>query len=135
MTAVVDANAGIEVGLNRSRSKDITSLLRRFDQILTPSLYYAEITNALWKYLRSNRIGSDTAKQGLRIASELIDQYIDIQKYLDEVLTESVRLDHPVYDIFYLVLARRTDSTIITLDKRFRSLIAEEGLDIFPDAR
>ena len=82
MTAVVDANAGIEVGLNRSRSKDITCLLRRFDQILTPSLYYAEITNALWKYLRSNRIGSDTAKQGLRIASELIDQYIDIQKVL-----------------------------------------------------
>ena len=79
--------------------------------------------------------GIDTAKQGLRIASELIDQYIDIQRYLDEVLTESVRLDHPVYDIFYLVLARRTDLTIITLDKRFRSLIAEEGLDIFPDAR
>ena len=135
MTAVVDANAGIEVGLNRSRSKDITSLLGLFDQILTPSLYYAEITNALWKYLRSNQIGSDTARQGLRIASGLIDEYIDIQNDLDEVLTESVRLDHSVYDIFYLVLARRTDSTIITLDKRFRSLIAGEGLDIFPDVQ
>ena len=131
MTAVLDASAGIEVVLNRSRSDEIASILEVAKKIYVPGLYKAEITNTLWKYLRAGQIQKDGAKEALRIALGLVDEYVDIEEFTDEVLSESVRLDHPSYDIFYLVLARRTSSTLITLDKRFKRLASNEGVDTF----
>jgi predicted nucleic acid-binding protein len=130
VTVVLDASAGIEVVLNRSRSNEIASILESSKRVYTPGLYKAEVTNALWKYLRFGQIKKEEAKEALRIALGLIDEYINIQDYTDEVLSESVRLNHSAYDIFYLVLARRTGSTLITLDKKFRSLASGEGLDV-----
>jgi predicted nucleic acid-binding protein len=129
VTVVLDASAGIEVVLNRSRSNEIASVLESSKRVYAPGLYKAEVTNVLWKYLRSGQITKEDAKAALQISLGLIDEYIDIQDFTDEVLSESVRLNHSAYDIFYLVLARRTDFTLITLDRKFRSLASGEGLD------
>ena len=129
MTVVPDASAGIEVVLNRSRSNEIASILESSKRVYAPGLYKAEVTNALWKYLRSGQIKKEDAKEALRIALGIIDEFINIQDYTDEVLSESVRLNHSAYDIFYLVLARRTDSTLITLDRKFCYLASGEGID------
>ena len=129
MTIVLDASAGLELALNRSRSNEIASLLETSKRVYAPNFYKAELTNALWKYLRSGQMKKVDAKEALRIGLGLIDEYLDILDYTDEVLSESVRLDHSAYDVFYLVAARRTDSTLITFDRKFRSLAAREGLD------
>jgi predicted nucleic acid-binding protein len=129
VTVVLDAGAGIEVVLNRSRSDEIASVLDSSTRVYAPSLYTAEVTNALWKYLRSGQVGKEDAKEALRIALGLIDEFPNLQDCTDEVLSESVRLNHSAYDIFYLVLARRTDSTLITLDRKLLSLASGEGLD------
>ena len=130
MTAVLDASAGIEVALNRTRSDEIAAVLEASKQVFAPGLYVAEVTNVLWKYLRIKQIKKNEGKEALRIVSGLIDEFVDIQEFTDEVLSESVRLDHSAYDIFYLALARRTGSTLITLDKKFRQLALQEGLDV-----
>jgi len=130
VTIVLDASAAIEVVLNRSRSDDISTVLESAQRVYAPGLYKAEITNALWKYLRSGQITKEEAKEALRIALGLIDEYINIQNYTDEVLNESVRFNHPAYDIFYLVAARRTGSLLISLDKTINRLASQEGIDI-----
>ena len=58
-----------------------------------------------------------------------MDEIIPIRSLMREVVSESVRLGHPVYDIFYFVLARRLGATLFTLDKRLIKLCEQEGVD------
>ena len=42
---------------------------------------------------------------------------------------ESVRLGHSSYDLFYVVLARRTGATLFTLDKKLQDLSLSLGVN------
>lgn len=42
---------------------------------------------------------------------------------------ESLRLGHSSYDLFYLVLARRTGATLFTLDKKMQELALDAGIN------
>jgi len=95
-------------------------------------LYKAEITNALWKYLKAGLINKETAHEAAHLAMSLVDEYSDPAVYTHEVLNDSFRLNHSSYDMFYLALSRRTGSTLLSFDKKLNSLASREGLDILP---
>ena len=59
---------------------------------------------------------------------ELVDDYRDISENIEESLHEGVRLNHPVYDLLYLTLARRNSATLLTQDKRLSNLAKKIGL-------
>ncbi|RKX84528.1 MAG: hypothetical protein DRP70_13110 [Spirochaetes bacterium] len=130
MTTVLDASAGIEVVLNRSRAVEIVKVLEVSNKVFSPELYKAEVTNALWKYLKAGQINKDKAISALVLAMSLVDVYADPAEYSSEVLLESLRLNHSSYDMFYLVLTRRSGSTLLSLDKKLNAAAAREGLDI-----
>ena len=48
---------------------------------------------------------------------------------LREALIEAIRLDHPVYDLLYLVLARREGATLFTLDQKLQNLCLDNGVN------
>ncbi len=130
MTSVLDASAGIEVVLNRSRAVDIVEKLEVSRNVYSPELYKAEVTNALWQYLKAGKISKDKAVSALALAIGLVDVYADPAEYSTEVLLESLRLNHSSYDMFYLVLTRRRSSTLLSLDKKLNAAADREGLDI-----
>ncbi len=130
MTSVLDASAGIEVVLNRSRAVEIVKVLEVSNKVFSPVLYKAEVTNALWQYLKAGQINKDKAISALVLAMSLVDVYADPAEYSSEVLLESLRLNHSSYDMFYLVLTRRSGSTLLSLDKKLNAAAAREGLDI-----
>ena len=132
MTSVLDASAGIEVVLNRSRSIEISSVLEVSRKVYSTDLYKAEVTNSLWKYLRAGQISKNDAADALRLALDLVDEFSDSADFANEVLNESVRMNHSTYDIFYLVLARRTSSTLLTLDKKLSGIASRERIDTVP---
>ena len=59
----------------------------------------------------------------------LIDEFVPIKDLMDEAFRESLRLDHPTYDMLYFVLARRTAGTLFTLDKGLINLCADHGVN------
>ncbi len=132
MTSVLDAGAGIEIVLNRSRSIEISSVLEVSRKVYSTDLYKAEVTDTLWKYLCAGQISKNDAADALRLALDLVDEFSDSADFANEVLNESVRMNHSTYDIFYLVLARRTSSTLLTLDKKLSGIASREGIDIIP---
>ena len=132
MTSVLDASAGIEVVLNRSRSNEISSVLEVSRKVYSTDLYKAEVTNSLWKYLRAGQISKNDAADALRLALDLVDEFSDSADFANEVLNESLRMDHSTYDIFYMTLARRTSSTLLTLDKKLSGIASRVGIDIIP---
>ena len=132
MTSVLDASAGIEVVLNRSRSNEISSVLEVSRNVYYTDLYKSEVTNSLWKYLRAGQISKNDAADALRLALDLVDEFSDSADFANEVLNESVRMNHSTSDIFYLVLARRTSSTLLTLDKKLSGIASRERIDTVP---
>ena len=65
----------------------------------------------------------------MNLCEALIDEFTDISNYKDEVLLESIRLNHSAYDLIYLVLARRHGARLITLDKKLRELCIKCGIE------
>jgi predicted nucleic acid-binding protein len=48
-----------------------------------------------------------------------------------EALRESIKNDHPAYDMFYAVLARRNDSTLVSNDNELLKSCKVMKIDIF----
>ncbi len=107
MIVVLDASAGIEIGLGRDGSRKYEDSLEQASKVITSDLYKAEVTNVLWKYVKAKLLPKDVALQRLQYCIHLIDEYIDITENNQESLIESIRIDHSVYDVLYLTIARR----------------------------
>ena len=75
------------------------------------------------------------AQVRLSEAISLIDEIHPSDDLVVEAFNEAVRLNHSAYDMLYLVLARRTGSTLFTLDKELQEACLETGVDCVTSTR
>ncbi len=134
MIVVLDANAGIEVSLDRAKADSIRNFLDQADRVITSELYKAETTNVMFKYVRSALLNQDQAIEKLNYCDSLVDEFIDIANTKEETLLESIRTGHSSYDLFYLTVARRFGARLLTLDKKLNDLANSWGLETGTDA-
>jgi len=130
MIYVLDASVGIEIALNKGRAEFFISELSKASRIITSDLYKAETANVLWKYYKAGFLSKEEALKTLGYCENIIDDFIDLSSNSEESLVESMRLDHPAYDFFYLTLARRRGGVLVTLDKKLKQLAGENGVEI-----
>lgn len=95
--------------------------------VAAPSLHASEVANALWKYVKAGNLDAETALERLEESINLIDAFTPDWELTTEALTEAVRFKHPVYDLLYAVLARRTGCPVLTMDERLRTLLGQMG--------
>ena len=69
-----------------------------------------------------------------RSVEALVDCFHDDASLAKEALSESIRYRHPAYDMFYLVLARRTGATLFTLDKKMWALARDMHVNCIEEA-
>lgn len=81
------------------------------------------------KYVRGGYLTAAEALDCGRDAISLVDDMRDDEDLWAEALTESVRLGHSSYDLFYLVLARREGATLFTIDRKLQDLCARNGVN------
>lgn len=129
MTVVLDASAGIEIGLGRDNSQIYKESLEQASKVISSDLYKAEVTNVLWKYVKAKFLTKDVALQRLQYCLNLVDEYLDISDNNQESLIESIRIDHSVYDVLYLTIARRNGAILITQDKKLKDIAREQGIE------
>ncbi len=129
MTGVLDANAGIEIILNRPKAVHFKEFINQCKKTISSDLYKAEVANTLWKYINGGYLSKDKAIELLQLAQNLVDEYYEIDKNNSEALIESVRVKHSVYDMLYLTLARREGAILLTLDKKLLILAKKNGIE------
>lgn len=118
MTIVLDASAAIEIALNLENAKIFKDLINESSLVLAPNFYPVEITNVFWKYCKFGNLVEEKCKIGINCCIDLIDDFIDIKHMCGEVFTQSKLNQHPAYDMFYLVLARRESAILLSKDKK-----------------
>ena len=130
MIVVLDANAALEIALNREQAKEFKELLRQSDVVIAPDIFPSEITNSLWKYARFAQVSGEKCEQALDYCMDLIDDLIETRSICREVFAESIKRKHPAYDIFYLVLARRNNASILSRDKKMKRLATDMQVEV-----
>lgn len=130
MIIVLDASAGIEIALSRERAELYGNKIEKASKVITSELYKAETANVLWKYNISGLLSKEEVQKRLKYCDELIDEYIDISENNEEALNEGIRMRHSVYDLLYLVIARRNGAILLTQDKKLQKIARETGVEI-----
>ena len=122
MIIVLDASAAIEIALNKESGNSFRELLLNSDLVIAPDTFPSEITNVFWKYAYHSNMEKDKCEKGIDYCLDLVDDYIDTKSICREVFLESINNEHSSYDIFYLVVARRHNASLITKDKKMISI-------------
>jgi predicted nucleic acid-binding protein len=116
MIAVLDVSAAIEILLKKEKNKLFTTMYKDASWVIAPDLYIPEISNVLWEYFRANIITHAECGHYADDGLNMIDDFFDAKQLWKEALGEGIKNNHSIYDMFYAVLARRNDATLITND-------------------
>jgi predicted nucleic acid-binding protein len=117
--AVLDASAAVRLVLNGEHASHLAAKLEDVAIVTAPDLFCSEVANALWKYVRAGEFDLDLALSRLEQCMGLVDDLIPERMLAPEALVAAARHQHPVYDMMYAVLARRSGATVITTDRTF----------------
>ncbi|WP_307973904.1 type II toxin-antitoxin system VapC family toxin [uncultured Parolsenella sp.] len=126
---VLDACAAVEMSRETETGRKLSSFLYSGERVTAPEYFPAEVGSALSKYVRANLMTPEEAKGRLRSSVALVDDFVPTAGLYEEAFSESLRLEQPIYDLLYLVLARRRSCALFTCDKRLRGLCRRTGVD------
>ncbi len=130
MTVVLDASAALEIFLNKQDTDKFNKIIAQDDLILAPDTFPSEITNVLWKYANYSDFDFEKCETGISYCIELIDDFVDTKEICHEVFAESIKSKHSSYDIFYLIVARRNNSTLLSKDKKLIQIAKSLGINV-----
>ncbi len=114
---VVDASVAVLWSLDQ-RGSDRAAALSGESGLIAPSLIVAEIGNAVWKAVRRGDLPSEQAMTAVEIALGPLQELKPAEELRGRALELAIDLNHPIYDCFYLALAEREGSELITADAR-----------------
>jgi predicted nucleic acid-binding protein len=130
MTAVLDVSAAIEILLQKEKKELFNATYEKASWVIAPDLYIAEISNVLWKYYKSGLISHIECIQYVEDGIELIDDYFPSKELWKEALGEGIKNIHSIYDMYYAVLARRNDATLITNDSKLSLICNKLNIEV-----
>jgi predicted nucleic acid-binding protein len=122
MIVVLDVSAAAEILLHRAEAARLGRCVEEAEWVLAPALYTAELCNVFWKYHEFHSLSRETSEQAITQGMALPDTFSDDRELQREAFAMACLCRRPVYDMFYLVLARRHSASLLTMDKSLRAL-------------
>lgn len=125
---VLDASAACDMARKTEEGMAFRALMLSDEKVISCDLFRAEVVSVFRKLCRQELVTAEKAQNFLMETVALVDEYYPIEELQEEVLAESIRLNHSSYDMFYFVLARRFAATLFTLDRKLIKLCEDQGV-------
>lgn len=125
---VLDSSAACDMVRKTEEGMAFRALMLSEEKVISCELLRAEVVSIFRKLCRHGLIPIEKVQSFLTESTALVNEYYSIQELQEEVLSESIRLDHSSYDMFYFVLARRFGATLFTLDRKLIRHCEEQGV-------
>ncbi len=132
---VLDTSAAVEIVKNSIDGRSLQGLMAPEETCIAPTFFRIEMASAVRNQVIRKEINSRNAVDFYNNGLALMDMLWPTEDLLPETLTEALRLNHPVYDIAYLVLARRLDATVFSFDRRLNELCDACGVQRIHDLK
>jgi len=127
--AVVDACVVMKLYFKEKHSAEAEWLFQQDTSLLAPNIIWPECANVIWK---QHRRGDLSQKNVAAIAQEMLNLPLRIHDSADlvqDALKVAMQYDRTAYDSLYVALAIKTDSTMVTADKRLVNSLAGSPLE------
>jgi len=131
MIVVLDVSAAIEIILKKDKKELYDSHYKTSNWVIAPDLFISEISNAFWKYYKAEILKHEECAQYIEDGLAMIDDFMEVKDLWKEAFAESIKNKHPVYDMFYAVLSRRNDATLLTNDRALSEICSKIGVSFF----
>jgi len=128
MIAVLDTSAAVDLIIRPSDNKEESDILVEAKWVLAPTLYISEVSNVFWKYHNFQNLPQAKAEEGIELALKLPDSFADDRELYIEAFSMACITKHSVYDMMYLVLARRNNAVLITKDRRLKTIASNHDV-------
>ena len=130
MSLIVDASVAVRWYLPEPGAKEAERVLLSEMPLLAPELIIAEIGNAIWKRVRRGEVSERDAVDIVGRAMTAFTRLTPLSELAVSAMALAAKLDHPVYDCFYLALAARENAPLITADKKVHGLRDRAGVAV-----
>ena len=128
MIVVMDTSIGAEIVMQRKQAGFWAGHLQHAEWVIAPSLYIAEITNVFWKYHTFQDVPADICETCIENALILPDDYAAESDLYREAFALACNTQMTVYDMFFLVLARRHDAALATMDRKLKNTAENQSV-------
>jgi len=118
VTLIIDASVALKWFMEEQGSNIARSILDQDESLAAPDLIIVETCNGAWKAARQQLMTAAQADTMAQQLPRLFDALHPAAPLASTALAIARRLDHPVYDCFYLALAVAREATMVTADKR-----------------
>ena len=130
MTVVLDVSGVMEILLQKEKADKYHKVLQESTLVIAPDLYVSELVNTFWKYEVNRILSGDECLQSVQQGIKLIDKFVNGMEIWEEAFSEGVKNRHSVYDMFYMVAARRNNGTLITNDSVLAAICKKNHIQI-----
>ena len=121
MIVVIDVSGVMEIILQKEKAEIFDNILEKSTVVIAPDLYVSELTNTLWKYYTNKIYNENECIEYIQEGIGYIDKFFESKEIWQEALSEGINNKHSIYDMFYMVTARRNNGILLTND----SVLAE----------
>ncbi|MCL2881064.1 MAG: type II toxin-antitoxin system VapC family toxin [Treponema sp.] len=130
MTAVLDVCGAMEIILQKGKAEKFAAVLQEASLVIAPDLYIPELTNTLWKYNTAKVLTETDCIQYIQDGINYIDKFITSAELWQEAFAEAIHCKHPVYDMLFMITARRNRGVLITCDSVLASLCKKNNVQV-----
>lgn len=125
---IVDASVAAKWVIDEVHTDCALRVLDEHD-VAAPSLIYAEVASALVKAVKREEMSAEEAsfKMVALVRAEL--ETVPDEHLCARAISLAARLDHSVYDCFYLALAAAEEVPLVTADRKLLSIARSGRLD------
>jgi predicted nucleic acid-binding protein len=131
MIIVLDASAAVKLVLSNESDKPDGLRFASADWVIAPYLYIPEVTNAFWKYHKHGNMLLEICESYIERAMSIPDDYFSEEELYKEAFALACTIKKPIYDMFYLVLARRHNAHLLTEDKELKHIATKQSIRLF----
>jgi len=130
MIVVIDVSGVTEILFHKEKARKFEKVLREATHVITPDLYISELTNTLWKYNKIKKTAEEKCMQFINNGIGFIGNFTNSIDIWQEAFTESINNKHSVYDMFYMVTARRNSAILITNDQELAAICKKNYIQV-----
>ena len=131
--AVVDSSVVLQLYFEEDHSTETERLFQQAEDLLAPDLIWSEAANVIWK---RHRCGDLSQENAAAIMEQILGLPLRIHASVDlirDALSLAIQLDRTAYDSLYLALAVKSESVMLTADKRLVNSLTGSPLEEYVD--
>lgn len=126
---VIDASVALKWVFDEEGWEMARAILGR-SMTMAPTLVLAEIGNAAWRLTQQGKIPPSQAEEAIAVLPRFFHSLVPIDRLYGAAFEAARTLGHPIYDCFYLALAKANGTSVITADRRLAERVRGTAWDV-----